>query len=811
MGEVYLAQDIKLGRKVALKILPAGLAANQDRMRRFTQEARAAAALNHPNIAHIYEIGSGPTVREGADASSTAADETHFIAMEFIDGYTLREHLGTGMKLAEVLEMSIQAASALAAAHSAGITHRDVKPENIMVRRDGIVKAVDFGLAKLGSPTSAGVDSQAATKFMTDPGTRAGTVVYMSPEQALGIPVDARTDVFSLGAVLYEMVAGRPPFDGSTSGEALASLLSDKEPQPLARYSRDVPAELERIVTKALRKIRDERYQTMKDILLDLQSLKQELEFQKKLERSSLLQPTHAGTASEGLAPAAMKQTAPVPSVGRKDRVRRASRNGIIALAGLLIVAAAIATYVHFLRATGDRINSIAILPFANANKDPNTEYFSDGVTENIINSLSQLPRIKVLARTTVFRYKGRESDPQKVGNELGVDALLTGRVSQQGETIAIQADLVRVADGAQLWGSRYNKKLSDIFTVQNEIASEISETLRLRLNRDEQKRAARQYTDNVEAYQLYLKGRYESNKFTPEGVQKAIDYYNQAIAIDPTYALAYAGQADLHSMRAHTWIPPKESYPKAKWAAEKALALDDTLAEAHDAAGGVKLFYDWDYPSAEYQFKRAIELNPNCAHAYSLYSTYFKAMKRYREEIAQAKRGQELDPLSAFANMELGEAFYQARRYDEAIEQIRKTLELDSHFFIAYHVRARAYEQKRMYGEAIADCQEWAKLFHDDPPAIASLGHVYASMGNRREAERTLDRLQQISTQRYFSPYWTAVVYAGLGDLDRAFHYLEKAFEDRYFILIWINSDPRLDNLHSDRRFADLVRRMGL
>jgi tetratricopeptide (TPR) repeat protein len=346
---------------------------------------------------------------------------------------------------------------------------------------------------------------------------------------------------------------------------------------------------------------------------------------------------------------------------------------------------------------------------------------------------------------------------------------------------------------------------------VQNEIANEISETLRLKLNSDEQKRVTRHYTDNVEAYQLYLKGRFESNKFTAEGMAKGIEYFNQAIALDPTYALAYAGLSALYSEQAHMWIPPKQGYAKAKLAAERAIALDDTLAEAHNAMGLVKLFYDWDFPAAEKEFKLAIALNPNFSDAHFAYSCYFKALRRYPEEIAEAGRGQELDPLAAFTNMELGEAFYHSRRYDEAIEQIRKTLELDPHFFVAYHVRARAYEQKKMYAEAIADCQEWAKILPDDPLALATLAHVYGTMGKRRDAEDIIKKLQEISKQRYFSPYWTAVAYAGLGDNDKAFQYFEKAFDDRYFIMIWINSDPRLDNLRADPRFADLVRRVGL
>ena len=816
MGEVYLAEDTKLGRRVALKTLPAEFTNDKERLHRFQQEARAASALNHPNLLTIYEIG--------------AESGAHFIASEYIDGETLRARLKQGrVKTDDALDIAQQTAFALTAAHGAGIVHRDIKPENVMVRHDGIVKVLDFGLAKLlEGDAREMIDHEAETRglVMTDPGRVLGTPAYMSPEQARGLDLDARTDIWSLGVVLYEMVAGRPPFHGETKSHTVVSIL-ETEPAPLATFVPETPAELQRIVRKALTKDRDSRYQTARDLMIDLKSLRRDLDIQSEMRRSAAPGASVAGTTSAdqqvatrepdiALSEQATSLAEPRPTRSDGHTTDGSIRYRIGVLVAMLVLAVgALGIWYYFqrqnARATADSINSIAVMPFVNESNDPNSEYFSDGITETIINSLSQLPHKKILARTTVFRYKGQGADPQKVGNELGVDALLTGRVTQQGDTLTIQADLVRVSDGSELWGGRYTKKLAEVFVVQNEIANEISETLRLKLNSDEQKRVTKHSTDNVEAYQLYLKGRFEANKFTPEGLGKGIAYFNQAIAIDPTYALAYTGLSDLYIAQAHVFVPPKEGYAKAKWAAEKAAQLDDTLAEAHEALGAVKLYYDWNFPAAESEFKRAIELNPNYSLAHSNYSSYFKALKRYPEEIAEAKRGQELDPLSAFANMELGEAFYQARRYDEAIVQVKKTLELDPHFFVTYHVGARAYEQKKMYAEAIANCQEWLKLFHDDPNALASLGHVYATMGKRAEAQEILTKLQEISKQRYFSPYWIAVVYAGLGDNDQAFHYFETAFEDRYFLMIWINSDPRLDNLRSDPRFADLVRRVGL
>jgi|GEM_PF-210548 len=811
MGEVYLAEDTKLGRKVALKTLPAEFTNDKERLRRFQMEARAASALNHPNLLTIHEIG--------------AESGAHFIAAEYIDGDTLRTRIKKGrMKIDEALDVAQQTAFALTAAHGAGILHRDIKPENIMVRHDGIVKVLDFGLAKLLEDHAREmIDHEADTRalVLTDPGRVLGTPAYMSPEQARGQDLDARTDIWSLGVVLYEIVAGRAPFRGETKSHTVVSIL-ETEPAPLATFAPEAPAELQRIVRKALTKDRDSRYQTARDLMIDLKSLRRDLDIQSEMQRSVAtgvtdtdIAPPSIGASGTDVVLSEQATSLAEPRQTRSDgqTPEGSIRYRIAMLVAMLILAlATIAIWYYFhQRNSGSSVESIAVLPFINASNDPNAEYFSDGMTESIINSLSQLPHKKVLARATVFRYKGRETDVRKIGAELGVDALLTGRVTQQGDTLTIQVDLVRVADGSELWGGRYNKKLADIFAVQNEIANEISETLRLKLNSDEQKRVTKHYTDNVEAYQLYLKGRFESDKFTPEGMRKGIDYFNQAIAVDPAYALTYAGLADLYITQAHVWVPAREGYPKAKWAAEKAVQLDNALAEGHKAVGLVKLYYEWDFPAAEKEFKLALELNPNYSDAHSAYSCYFKTLGRYPEEITEAKRGQELDPLSAFTNMELGEAFYMARRYDDAIEQIRKSLELDPHFFIAYHVRLRAYEQKKMYAEAVADCQEWLKVFHDDPQALASLGHIYATMGKRREAEEILNKLQGLSKQRYFSPYWFAVVYAGLGDNDHAFQYLEKAFEDRFFLMIWINSDPRFDNLRADPRFGELVQRVGL
>jgi DNA-binding winged helix-turn-helix (wHTH) protein/tetratricopeptide (TPR) repeat protein len=484
------------------------------------------------------------------------------------------------------------------------------------------------------------------------------------------------------------------------------------------------------------------------------------------------------------------------------------------------LAAALIATFagVWFLRrekapAAPAEIKTLAILPFKELvdGPPPGEKYLGIGMTDALITRFGNVRQIVVRPTSSVRKYADDTQDSVTDGRELDVQAVLEGNIQRSGDRVRVTVQLLRVADSQRLWSDTFDDRFVDVFSLQDSISEKVLAALKLRLGGEEQERFRKHYTDNVEAYQLYLKGEFNLNKFTPEGMATGIADFNRAIEIDPKYALAYAGLAGLYATQAHVWIPPKEGYTKAKIAAERAVEIDDSLAEAHEAAGLVKLFYDWDFAGAEREFKRAIELNPSCADAHSDYSCYFKALNRYPEEIAEAKRGQEVNPLSAFSNMELGEAYYMARRYDEAIEQIRKTLELDPYFFIAYHVRARAYEQKKMYAEAIADCREWLKVFHDDPLALATLGHIYATMGRRREAEDTLTRLHEISKQQYVSPYWVAVIHAGLGEKDQAFEYLEKAFADRYFLMIWLNSDPRFDNLRSEPRFVDLVQRIGL
>ena len=784
MGEVYLAQDTKLDRKVALKILPAELATNRDRMRRFSQEAKAASALNHPNIVTIYEIDQ--------------TDSGLFMATEFIDGQTLRERLRQApVKVNEALEVATQIAGALAAAHTAGIVHRDVKPENVMLRHDALVKVLDFGLAKLVEASET-VDSEGPTRtdIRTDPGVVMGTAVYMSPEQARGLAVDARTDIFSLGVVLYEMIAGRLPFAGSNANEIFASLLSDTDPVPLARYTNDCSSELERIVSKALRKNRDERYQTVKDMLIDLKRLKDDLDFERQLERSN----------SERVRTQRFSET---PAVPTREETRPAKwRAIVIAVVALLILSVASVIYFYRPSLGSGPINSVAVLPFINASGSADVDYLADGMTDSLINSLSTLPGMRVIAKSSSFQYKNKEVDPQEVAKALSVEAVLTGKLTERANTVTVSIELVKAQDKSHIWGEQYIRSTSDLLALQQELSTDISEKLRVKLTGEEQKRLTKRYTENVEAYQLYLKGRYFADQYSPDGFRKAVEHFNQAIQKDPNYALAYAGLAESYWVISAVALPPREAMPKAREAAVKALRLDDTLAEAHTSMACVQAFYDYDLLSAEREFKRAIELNPGSAAAHQWYGWYLIVLKRTDEAVKEVKRAQELDPLSSLTNGELGLAYHFGRQYDRAVEEYKKTIEMDATNSFARIGLARLDILKGEYEQAIAVA---SKPESDDPYLIAAIGQAYARWGKRAEAEKVIENLKERSKRSYVPPYAVAGIYIGLGDKQQAIDWLEKSYENREDAMTWLNSDPTLDDLRSEPRFQDLVRRVGL
>ena len=804
MGEVYLTEDTRLRRKAALKLLSSHFTSNEDRVRRFEQEAQAVSALNHPNILTIYDVGE--------------QDGLHFIATEFIEGETLRQHiLRARLTIRKTLDIAIQIAGALAAAHEAGIIHRDVKPENIMLRPDGWVKVLDFGLAKLTERQALTSDTQAPTiAATTDPGTVMGTINYMSPEQARGMPVDARSDVFSLGVVIYEMIAGRSPFEAETPSDVMSFILH-KSPPPLFRFSHETPAEMERIVAKALSKDKEERYQTIKDLLIDLKRLNQRLELEAELEHS-MITPLSTASGSGPSAPFSStasgahndQQTATTGSAQSVISEVKRHRKGLVLLLSAFLVGV-VAAAAYFMSG-GKTIDSLAILPFLNASGDPNTEYLSDGIAESVIYNMSQLSDLRVIPRSSVVRYKGREADPEKVARELGVRAVLTGKVVQVGNDLVVSAELVDAEENRLLWGRQFNSKVSDALSLQQEISRQVADRLRPNLAGENRDRAIKRRTENTEAYQAYLKGQFWLNKRSEEGFQKAAAFFNQAVESDPGYALPYAGLADCYALLCtYSLMAPGDGFPKAKAAAMKALERDDRLAEAHTSLANILSSYDWDFQSAEREFKQSIELNPNYATAHHWYAEYLSAVGRHDAAVAEIKRAQELDPLSLIIRAVTGRTLYYAKRYDEAVEQLNKTIEMDQSFGPAYVFLCAAYQQKGMHEEAVRAAQQAAKLSPNTPVYMTILGHAYAAHGKRDEAEKIIQQLNELAKQRYIQPSYVALLYTGLGDKERAFQWLEKGFRERDDRLIFVITDPLVDSLRTDPRFVELIRRIGL
>jgi TolB-like protein/Flp pilus assembly protein TadD len=786
MGEVYLAHDVRLGRSVALKLLDPCLTGDSATRSRFLREARLASSLDHPNICIIHEVGE--------------AAGRLFIAMQYVEGETLRRVIdGRALGLDSLLSIGLQVADALSAAHAQGIIHRDIKPGNIIVTSRGQAKVLDFGLAKLLERAEGEAETH-----LTMTGVVMGTPAAMSPEQARGERVDQRSDIFSFGVVLYEMATGRIPFNGRSKADVISALLNLPH-TPAVELNKEIPAPLSAVIDRALAKEPNERYQTMVELVAELRHVVREVGGLDRLFSSADLR--------RGVVPLVPPRRRGLFGVfGRFIR----SRAPVVSLAVMVVLLVVLALAIYSSRREqplpARLIKSIAVLPFKPLVASSRDEALELGMADTLINKLSNIRQVTVRPLSAVRQYTSLEQDAAAAGREQKVDAVLDGNIQRSGEKIRVTVRLVRVADAREIWAEQFDEKLTDIFSVQDSVSAKVSGLLAVTLTGEEKELLTKHQTADVEAYQLYLVGRYHLNKLTDDGFKKGRDYFQQAIDKDPNYALAYAGLADAYN-RLSGWnaVSPREGFPSARAAAIKALELDDNLVEAHTQLGVVKLLYDWDWSGAEREFTRAIEINRGYSDAHQMYSYYLSALGRYDEALTAMRRAQELDPLSIEKNAGIGDILYQQRQYDRAIEQYQRVLEMDANSGFTHWAIGNVYVQKKRYEDAIAEYQKAIPLSGDSPDEPASLACAYALSGRKREAQVILGELQERSKRRYISPTIIAFIYAALGDKDRAFAWLDKAYEGRDFILTLLKAEPMFDGLRSDPRFADLLRRVGL